>query len=48
MARSNLCDYRDAYIPVKGAITVPNTAAAGVAVNNTNKIVVFKKLCSIN
>ena len=42
MARSNLCDYRDAYIPVKGTITVPNTAAARVAVNNTNKKVIFK------
>ena len=27
---------------VKGTITVPNTAAAGAAVNNTNKRVVFK------
>ena len=35
--RSNLCDYSDAYILVKGTITVPITAAAGVAVNNTDK-----------
>ena len=30
--RSSLCDYSDAYIFVKGAITGPNTAAAGAAV----------------
>ena len=35
--RSNLCDYSDAYILVKRTITVTNAAAAGVAVNNTNK-----------
>ena len=35
--RSNLCDYSDVYIDVKGSITVPNTAAAGAAANNTNK-----------
>ena len=35
--RSNLCDYSDAYIDVKGSITVPNTAAAGAAANNANK-----------
>ena len=34
---SNVCDYSDAYIRVKGTITVSNTAAAGAAVNNTNK-----------
>ena len=39
--KSNLCDYSDAYILVKGAITVPNTAVAGVAVNN-NKKAIFK------
>ena len=42
MTRSNLCDYHDAYILVKGTITVPNTEAAGAAVNNTNKKVIFK------
>ena len=42
MIRSNLCDYSDAYILVKGAITVPNMAAAGAAINNTNKTVIFK------
>ena len=40
--RSSLCDYSDTYILVKGTVTVPNTAAAGAAVNNTNKKVVFK------
>ena len=35
--RSSLCDYSDAYIPVKGNITVNNTVAAGADVNNTNK-----------
>ena len=42
MLRSNLCDYSDAYIPVKGTITVANTAAAGAAANNSNKKVIFK------
>ena len=39
---SFLCDYSDAYILVKGTITVPKTTAAGAAVNNTNKEVIFK------
>ena len=42
MLRSNLCDYNDAYILVKGTMTVPNTAAADAAVNETNKKVIFK------
>ena len=42
MIRSNLCDYSNGYILVKGTVTVPNTAAAVVAVNNTNKKVIFK------
>ena len=42
MTRSNLCDYNDAYILVKGTITVPNTAAVGAPVSNTNKKVIFK------
>ena len=32
----------DAYILVKGTITVNNTAAAGAAANNTNKKVIYK------
>ena len=42
LIRSNLRDYSDAYILVKGTITVPNTTAAGAAVNNTNRKVAFK------
>ena len=42
MLRSSLCDYSDAYIPVKGNITVNDTAGAGAAANNTNKKVIFK------
>ena len=42
MLRSSLCDYSDAYILVKGNITVNNTAADGAATNNTNKKVIFK------
>ena len=42
MLKSSLCDYSDAYILVKGTISVNNTAAAGAAVNNDNKKVIFK------
>ena len=42
MLKSSLCDYSDAYILVKGTISVNNTAAQGPAVNNTNKKVIFK------
>ena len=42
MLKSNLCDYSDAYILVKGTISANNTAAAGAAANNTNKKVIFK------
>ena len=42
MIRSSLCDYSDAYILVKGTIIVPNATAAGMAVNDTNKKVLFK------
>ena len=42
MLKSSLCDYSDAYILVKGTITVNNTAAQGAAANNTNKKVLFK------
>ena len=40
--RSSLCDYADAYILVNGNITVNNTAAEGVAANNSAKKVIFK------
>ena len=42
MLKSSLCDYSDAYILVKGTITVRNTAAADADANNTNKKVIFK------
>ena len=44
MLKSSLCDYSDAYIIVKGTITVINTAADGAAANNTNKKVIFKTI----
>ena len=37
MLKSSLCDYSDAYILVKGTITVNDTAAADADANNTNK-----------
>ena len=42
MLKSSLCDCSDAYILVKGTISVNNTAAQGAAVNNNNKKVIFK------
>ena len=42
MLRSSLCDYSDAYILVKGNITVNNTAADGADANYDNKKVIFK------
>ena len=45
MVRSSLCDYCDAYIIVKGNISLNNTAAAAAVANNTNKKVIFKN-CS--
>ena len=42
MLNSTLCNYSNAYILVKGTISVNNTAAAGAATNNTNKKVIFK------
>ena len=42
MLKSSSCDYRDAYILVKGTTSVNNTAAVGAAVHNTNKKVIFK------
>ena len=42
MLRSSLCDCSDAYILIKGNITVNNTAAEGAAANNTNKKVIIK------
>ena len=42
MIKSSSCDYSDAYVHVKGTITVNNTAAADADANNTNKKVIFK------
>ena len=42
MLKSSLCDYSDAYILVKGTVSVNNTAAAGAAVNNNDKKVIIK------
>ena len=42
MLRSSFCDYGDAYMVVKGNISVNNTAAEAAAANNTNKKVIFK------
>ena len=41
MLRSNLCNYSDACILVKGTITITNTAE-GAAANNVNKKALFK------
>ena len=40
--RSNLFDFSDAYIHVKGFITVPKIAGVDATVNDTNKNVMFK------
>ena len=42
VVKSGLCDYSEAYILVKGTITVNNSAAADADANNTNKKVIFK------
>ena len=42
MLRSSLCDYSNAYILVKGTITVANTGTAA-ALYNADKKVTFKK-----
>ena len=41
MLRPSLCDHSDAYILVKGAITVSDTGTAA-APNNADKKVIFK------
>ena len=43
MLNSSLCDYSDAYIPVKRTITVRNAGVQDEANNATNKKVIFKK-----
>ena len=41
MLKSSLCDYSDAYILVKGTMTVPNTAVTETDANNVNKNVIL-------
>ena len=41
MLMTNLCDYSDAYILVKGTITVAKTGISATP-NNANKKVIFK------
>ena len=45
MLRSSLCDFSDAYILVKGNVTVNNIATVA---NNTNKKVIFKNYAPFN
>ena len=47
MLKSSLCDYSDAYILVKGTISVTNTAPAGAGANNINRKVIFKNCAPI-
>ena len=50
MLRSNLCDYSDAYILVKGTITVMAPGANNGANNirdKRNRPLILKKKCSI-
>ena len=42
MLRPNICGYSDAYILVKGNISVNNTAGANADANNANKKAIFK------
>ena len=42
MLRSSLCDYSNAYILVKGTITVANIAAQSQPKNGANKKVIFQ------
>ena len=41
MLKSSLCDYSDAYILVKGTITIASVLPQAVNPNNNNKDVVF-------
>ena len=46
MLRSSLCDYKDAYILVKGIVTVRNKAAQDKPNNSANRKVIFKN-CAV-
>ena len=41
MLNSSLCGYSDAYVLVKGTMTVPNTATLDADASNVNKKVIF-------
>ena len=41
VTKLNLCDYSNAYLLLKGTITLPNTEVAAAAVNITNKNITF-------
>ena len=45
---SNLSDYSNAYIHVKGTIIVPNTSVQGISPSNGNKKVIFKNCVPFN
>ena len=44
LSKFSFCDYSDAYILVKGTITVTNTAADAATANNINKKVICKNV----
>ena len=48
MLKSSLFDYSDAYIHIKGTITIPSTEAALAVLNCVNKKVIFKNWIKIN
>ena len=47
MLKFSLCDYGDAYILVKGTMTVNKTTAVDADANNTNKKVIFKNYAPV-
>ena len=42
MLKSNLCDYSDEYIPLKGTISVANMTVATANAYNENEKVIFR------
>ena len=48
MLKSSLFDYSDAYIHVKGIITIPSKEAALAVLNSVNRKVIFKNWIKIN
>ena len=47
MIRKHLCDYSEAYMHVKGTITVQQMARVGATVTNTDIKVIFKNCASL-